>query len=94
NGFLNAGTSAQISISTGNESAHFLSPSIFALDDSGEVGIKTVGKENRVEFYPIQVIKTEKNGFWVTGLPEYAEVITLGQGFVVAGETVIPVPAS
>lgn len=93
NGYLNAGTSAQISISTGNESAHFLSPSVFALDDSGEVGIKTVSEQNMVEFFPIQVIKTEKDGFWVTGLPEQAEIITLGQGFVVAGETVVPVPA-
>ncbi|MEE4243946.1 MAG: efflux RND transporter periplasmic adaptor subunit [Kangiellaceae bacterium] len=90
-GLLNAGTSAQFRITTGEEFAHFISPSVFALDDSGEVGVKTVGADNRVEFFPVNIIRTEANGFWVSGLPDTAQVITLGQGFVVSGEQVTPV---
>jgi len=93
-GLLNAGTSAQLIISTGVEKAHFLSASTFALDDAGDVGVKAVDDNDQVLFHPIKIIKTETSGFWVTGLPEESEIITLGQGFVVKGEKVVPVPAS
>lgn len=92
-GLLNAGTSAELVISTGTEQAHFLSPSSLALDDTGQVGVKVVDQQQQVVFFPIQIIRTQANGFWVTGLPDQAQVITLGQGFVTPGEKVIPVPA-
>jgi len=47
-----------------------------------------------VDFYPVTLVRTEANGIWVSGLPERARVIGLGQGFVSAGESVVPVPAS
>ena len=94
NNALNAGTSVKVEIATGKELAHFLPPSVFALNDTGEMGVKTVGDNNQVEFHPVAVIRSEARGFWVSGLPKEVDVITLGQGFAIVGETVIPVPSS
>lgn len=89
---LNAGVSAELRIVIGKEQAHFVSPAVLSLDDSGTVGIKSVDHNGVVNFHPIEFVRTEADGVWVSGLPESAHVISQGQGFVNAGETVIPVP--
>jgi membrane fusion protein, multidrug efflux system len=89
---LNAGVSAELRIVTGQERAHFVSPAVLSLDESGTVGIKSVDPEGQVNFHPIEFVRTEADGVWVSGLPESVHVISQGQGFVNAGETVIPVP--
>ena len=89
-GAIPAGISAEVVIPTGETTAHFLLPSIVSLSTEGELGVKTVNSDNIVEFYPIQVVKAQIDGIWVTGLPERVDVITVGQGFVNAAETVAP----
>ncbi|MCG8015200.1 MAG: efflux RND transporter periplasmic adaptor subunit [Candidatus Thiodiazotropha sp. 'RUGA'] len=93
-GRINAGVSAELRIVIGKEQAHFISPAVLALNDSGTVGIKSVDQAGLTAFHPIEFVRTEANGIWVSGLPESVRVISQGQGFVNAGETVIPVPAS
>lgn len=88
-----AGISAEVVIPTGEALAHFLSPSIVSLDTDGTLGIKTVNGDNVVTFYPVKVVRAQIDGIWVTGLPDAADVITVGQGYVSAGETVAPAPA-
>lgn len=85
-----AGISAEVVIPTGEITAHFLSPSIVSLNTQGALGVKTVNSDNVVQFYPIQVVKAQLDGIWVTGLPEKVDVITVGQGFVNENETVAP----
>ncbi|MCX7564736.1 efflux RND transporter periplasmic adaptor subunit [Sulfitobacter sp. F26169L] len=85
-----AGISAEVVIPTGEAVAHFLAPSIVSLDAEGTLGIKTVNAENKVEFFPVKVVRAQIDGIWVTGLPEITDVITVGQGFVSAGEVVAP----
>jgi multidrug efflux system membrane fusion protein len=89
-GAIPAGISAEVIIPTGEATAHFLSPSIVSLDTQGVLGIKTVNTDNVVEFFPIQVVKAQIDGIWVTGLPETVDVITVGQGYVNEDETVAP----
>jgi hypothetical protein len=89
-GAIPAGISAEVIIPTGEATAHFLSPSIVSLDTQGVLGIKTVNTDNVVEFFPIQVVKAQIDGIWVTGLPETVDVITVGQGYVNEDETVSP----
>lgn len=91
---LNAGVSAQLSIGVGQQKAHFLSPAVLSLSDKGQVGVKSVDEQGKVAFYPISLVRTEADGVWVSGLPDEATIITQGQGFVNAGESVTPVPAS
>jgi membrane fusion protein, multidrug efflux system len=85
-----AGVSVEMRIAVSKTLAHFLSPSVLTLDDAGVVGVKAVGKENQVIFYPVEVIRSEVGGLWLTGLPSEIRVIARGQGFVVDGETVKP----
>lgn len=89
-GAIPAGISAEVVIPTGEATAHFLSPSIVSLSTEGELGIKTVDEDAVVVFYPIQVVKAQIDGIWVTGLPDEIALITVGQGFVNEGETVAP----
>jgi len=89
-GAIPAGISAEVVIPTGEALAHFLSPSIVSLNTEGALGVKTVNADNVVEFFPIQVVKAQIDGIWVTGLPDTVDVITVGQGFVNASETVTP----
>ena len=64
--------------------------SCLTFGDDGSVGVKTVNDENKVEFYPIEIIKEEKDGLWVSGLPKTANVIVAGGEFVSVGEVVNP----
>ncbi|WP_298862260.1 efflux RND transporter periplasmic adaptor subunit [uncultured Sulfitobacter sp.] len=89
-GAIPAGISAEVIIPTGETMAHFLSPSIVSLNTEGALGVKTVDGDNVVKFFPIEVVKAQIDGIWVTGLPESVDVITVGQGFVNEAETVAP----
>ncbi|WP_210421533.1 efflux RND transporter periplasmic adaptor subunit [Hoeflea halophila] len=91
NGIIPAGISAEISIPTGEEQAHFISPSVVSLSPDGVTGVKTV-EDGRVVFHDISVVRAEVEGIWVTGLPDEAQIITIGQGFVRDGETVVARP--
>jgi len=83
-----AGISAETSLPTGVVAAHFISPAILSLSDSGQVGVKTVNEEDIVEFHPITLVLSEARGIWVSGLPDTARIITVGQGFARAGDAV------
>lgn len=61
-----------------------------SLSPEGQLGIKTVDDDNIVHFFPIEIIRPEIDGIWVTGLPDEVDLITVGQGFVNEGETVAP----
>ena len=74
--------------------AHRVSPAVLALDDNGNLGVKTLAEDNTVAFREIKIVKTESNGAWVTGLPNEVTLITLGQGFVNPGEEVEPISDS
>lgn len=88
-----AGLSAQVAIPTGQARGHFISPAILSLGTDGALGIKTVEADNTVSFSPVSVVRAQTDGVWVTGLPESADIITVGQGFVSAGDLVDPRPA-
>lgn len=85
-----AGISAEVVIPTGEALAHFLSPSIVSLNSEGTLGVKTVNGGDVVEFFPIQVVRAQIDGIWVTGLPDQVDIITVGQGYVNEDEIVAP----
>lgn len=85
-----AGLSARISLPTGQARGHFISPAILSLDTNGALGIKTVQDDNTVAFVPVDIVRAQTDGVWITGLPEQAQIITVGQGFVNAGDVVDP----
>lgn len=89
---IRSGVSAEIRIETGETKAHFVSPALLALDERGALGLKTVGDDDIVRFHEVDVVKAETDGVWVSGLPDEARIITIGQGFVSGGERVAPRP--
>ena len=85
-----SGVSANISIPVTHNSAHKVSSSSLEIDAEGKFGLKLVQgeKAKTVFFQQVEVIKSDGDGVWVSGLPEQAEVIVRGGGFVQAGEQV------
>lgn len=86
-GAIPAGISAEISIPTGTEKAHFVTPSVVSLSPDGATGVKAV-EDGKVVFYEIQVVRAEVDGIWVTGMPDTTQIIIIGQGFVRDGEAI------
>jgi len=92
NNRLKAGISSEVQVALAQVDAIKISPALLALDEAGNIGVKTVS-DNRVEFTAINIVKSESDGIWLTGLGKQADIITLGQGFVRAGDTVEAVMA-
>jgi len=82
------GLSSIISIVKGNVLAHKISPSILALGDSGELGVKVIGSDNTVQFKKINVIEDTSDYMLVSGLSQKEKIIIVGQQYVSAGEKV------
>ncbi|MDZ7810145.1 MAG: hypothetical protein U5L11_08305 [Arhodomonas sp.] len=57
---------------------------MLVLDDEGELGVE-VDDDGVVVFHPVEVVRAEREGFWVAGLPQGVRVIAVGQGFVREG---------
>jgi membrane fusion protein, multidrug efflux system len=87
NNQMSAGLSSEMNIALEQVSAIKLSPALLALDEQGNIGVKSV-VEKHVVFTPINIVKTQPDGIWLTGLGENADIIILGQGFVRAGDAV------
>jgi multidrug efflux system membrane fusion protein len=92
-GKLPAGVTTEMRIPAGVVLAYLVSPSILTLDAEGELGLKTVDAQGKVAFTRISIAQSGSNGVWVTGLPEQANIIVVGQGYVSAGQAVKAVPA-
>ena len=84
-GLIRSGLTTEIRIPVAETLAHKVSPALFSLDDRGGYGIKVVNDDNIVEFYTVSVVSEDADGVWVQGLPNAANVITVGQELVVNG---------
>ena len=89
---LREGVTAELSVPLPPVKAHLLPPSALTLDDAGQFGVRIIAAGNKAQFLPVNVLSQERQGTWVTGLPETVTVITVGQDFVVDGQTVEPRP--
>jgi len=87
-----AGLSATATINVGTAPAQLLPQSVLTLDDNGTMGVRAVAN-GKVVFYPVNIVQDAREGMYVTGLPLKVDVITTGQEFVKAGDTVTTVQA-
>lgn len=85
------GQSARVRIYLGERLAHLLSPSLLNLSNDGSLQVKTLDQEQRVLSHDVDMIRSNSEGVWLSGLPEKIELITVGQGFVAEGELVEPI---
>jgi multidrug efflux system membrane fusion protein len=91
-GSLRAGGTAELHIPAETVYAHRVSPSLLTLDDAGNVGLKIIDDEGKVDFVVADIALANGDGVWVAGLPSTATIITVGQGFVASGSFVDAIP--
>ncbi|OUS27240.1 efflux transporter periplasmic adaptor subunit [Thalassotalea sp. 42_200_T64] len=85
-----AGISAEVELPLEQVSAIKLSPALLALDEMGNIGVKSV-VDDHVVFTHINMVKSDETGVWLSGLGDEEQIIILGQGFVRPGDKVNPV---
>ncbi|MDB5612445.1 MAG: efflux transporter periplasmic adaptor subunit, partial [Devosia sp.] len=86
------GITAQATVTLGSTLGHLLPQSVLTLDDKGVLGVRTV-EDGKVAFHEVTIVSDTRDGMWVSGLPASAEVITVGQENVNAGQAVNASPA-
>jgi len=84
---LMAGMSTELALPLEESWAMRISPAVMALDDEGNLGVKIVVDEH-VKFVPIDIVKSDSQGVWLSGMGQQADIITLGHGFVRDGDKV------
>jgi multidrug efflux system membrane fusion protein len=90
-GAIRDGQTAEIGISTDGQSAHLLPMSALTLDDDGTAGVRLVNEASQAMFAPVTILRDTTQGIWVSGLPEKADIIVVGQEYVTDG---VPVKAT
>ena len=83
-----SGATAEMRIPAETLSAHYISPALLSLNSQDKIGVKSVDDDGVVIFHPVDIVRTGVDGVWVAGLPRRVRVITVGQGFVRAGDRV------
>ncbi|HBS48874.1 MAG TPA: efflux RND transporter periplasmic adaptor subunit [Rhodobacteraceae bacterium] len=84
------GQTAEILVAAEGTRAHRLPQSALTLNEEGQLGVRSVGAGDIVEFLPVTLLRDNADGVWVGGLPETVDVIVVGQDFVTEGVAVAP----
>ena len=82
------GMTASLDIPVKEVEGHLVSASSISLDNQGRLQVKAVNENNEVVAYPVTIVRTDSDKVWLSGLPAHVSLITLGQDFVIAGQTV------
>ncbi len=92
-GLLRDGVTASSIVKLESTQAYKVKPSWLTLADTGEIGLRGVGADNKVIFIPVKILSQATDGMWVSGIEPGTSIITLGHEYVSAGELVEPVSA-
>lgn len=92
-GAIPAGMTAEITLRAAPTDAVMLPRSVVTLSGEGDLGIRAVDKNNKVVFFPIDLIDDTPKGLVLAGIPADARVIVAGQELVAEGDVVEPVEA-
>ncbi|MCJ8298001.1 MAG: efflux RND transporter periplasmic adaptor subunit, partial [Pseudomonadales bacterium] len=87
------GLTASLKLPLGTEQGHLLPNSVLGLSTEGDLQVKLVDEKNQVSTAVVEIIRTDKQGFWFKGLAANITVITEGKDFVSNDEIVEPVSA-
>ncbi|WP_101068254.1 efflux RND transporter periplasmic adaptor subunit [Roseovarius salinarum] len=82
---LRDGQTAEIRVSADGKAAHLLPQSALTLNDAGTLGVRLVTENDDARFAPVTLLRDAPTGVWVSGLPERADVIVIGQEYVTDG---------
>ncbi len=89
---IREGITAELLVDAQDLRAHQIPSSALTLDDSGEIGVKILDRNNVVQFQRVTIVGDSSNqlnpGVWVTGLSGNATLVTIGQEIVFPGQRV------
>lgn len=90
---LPAGMTSEMTLLADPTDSVVLPRSVVTLSADGDLGIRAVDKDNKVVFFPIDLVDDTANGLVLAGIPADARVIVAGQDLVTEGDEVKPVEA-
>ncbi len=90
---ISAGMTSEITLQGASVSTVFLPRSGVTLLDSGELGVRTLDRDNHVGFVPIDLIDDTPDGLYLAGIAPDARIIVAGQDLVSDGDRVEAVEA-
>lgn len=82
---LRDGQTAEIIIGAEGQKAHLVPASALTLNDEGTLGVQVATEDNTAAFTQVSILRDTAKGMWVSGLPEEASVIIVGQEYVTDG---------
>lgn len=85
---LRSGMTTDLKIAVDELRAQLVPSSLLSLDDQGQIGVRVLDPDNRVEFSHVRIVGDDNHGVWVLGLPEVTRLITVGQGYATTGAVV------
>lgn len=89
---IREGITAELLVDAQDLRAHQIPSSALTLDDTGEIGVKILDRNNVVQFQRVTIIGDSSNrlnpGVWVTGLSGSTTLVTIGQEIVFPGQRV------
>ena len=85
------GITAEVSLKLAPVTVAQLPRSALTISSSGDIGVRTVGGKDAVQFVPVKLVEDRRSTMWVSGVAEGAQVIVRGQDFVREGQVVAPV---
>ncbi|MGN6772432.1 MAG: efflux RND transporter periplasmic adaptor subunit [Rhizobiaceae bacterium] len=88
-----AGMTAEVTLRAEPVSTTILPRSVVTLSAKGDLGIRAVGPDGIVSFYPIDIVDDMPHALALGGIPKDARVIVAGQDLVKEGEKVNAVQA-
>lgn len=92
-GSIPDGITAEVTIPLAPVPATRVPRSALTFSSRGELGVRTVGKDETVGFAPVTVVEDDQAFMWVGGVPDGSRVIVQGQDFVREGIKVAATPA-
>jgi multidrug efflux system membrane fusion protein len=88
-----AGMTTEVTLRAEPVSAAILPRSVVTLSGKGDLGIRAVGPDDKVAFYPIDIVDDMPDALALGGIPKDARIIVAGQDLVKDGEKVHAVQA-
>lgn len=84
------GQTTEIIIASAGRKAHLVPSSALTLDDNGRLGVRLVTQEQTAKFMPVTLLRDSAEGSWLAGLPDDADIIVIGQEYVIDGVKLRP----
>ena len=92
-GRIPSGMTAEVTLLSRPVEATALPRSVVTLSNDGDLGIRAVDGDDKVVFYPIDLVDDMQGGLVLGGIPADVRIIVAGQELISDGDTVNPVEA-